>query len=172
MRNRKRGAIALCESLESRRLLSSTVPMLRAEVNTLQTDGTSLKTAIRTLESSLQVIPAGASGLGELSNDLKQFKTDLTNADTQVMSDFTKLLAARGTFAQPTRAARLSNHLAADLTLLKADSASAKEDIASHPALSTDDVNLVADEAAVLSAFGTLKHQIAQLRTSATNLVA
>jgi hypothetical protein len=171
MRTRKMTTGAAIECLESRRLLSVTVSTIQADVNAVESAGTTLKAAIKTAITDLvSSIPAGTPGLSTLNADLTTFKSDLQTADTTLTDKLNKLVAGAGSPAQAGLVSKLSAAANAAKTTLAADASAIKSVLTKHPALIADDTHLTADEAAVTSAYDTEKGDVKTLITDLNNL--
>jgi hypothetical protein len=156
--------VAMCEPLESRRLLSANFATIRADVDKLVTDSALLKTAVKTFEADLVAkVAIGTPGLGSLDADLNGFKTHIAGANATLTADLAVVNSDRGTGAEAGAVAQLQSDANAEHNEVKGDVATINTPITKHPTLISDHAKLVTDEAAVTAAFTIVKADGKQL---------
>jgi hypothetical protein len=165
--------MSICESLESRTLLSSVLAPAKAELAILATDAGTLKTDIRTGLTHLKAgVPAGTAGRKALVSAIKLFRTDATTFGAALTTDFDNLKTAVN--ADSGDATALLNTLIGEATTakttLKSDATSIGDVIAKHPAFATDDTHLTADSAAIKAAGTKVDDDLKTLKADLTGI--
>ena len=157
--------VAMIEVLESRRLLSASASTIAADVSKLQTDLATLKSAVKTAVTDLVAdVKVGVAGRKPFRKDLNELKAEGNKVATTLSADLATVQADVGMAGEAAALEKLATDAKSARVGLKADTTAIKDVVKRHGSLVVS-AKLIADKAAVNSAYAAVKADGAKLKT-------